>query len=355
MHRTFRINSRRPRYLDFVIVLACAAPFAVFAIGAWHWETWRGGVGLGTAIVLTIAVVVGFWVDRVHAESATLTVGDGTMRMESDLPKWMGPHAGWSLHFEEIARVGVLERFAVVQVQKKGVTLMPIPIRIMDWIEDVPGATAPRSTRDFRQSSLWQALEQAGVTAAQPDSRAVAANFDLARHPATRNALAVMAVLAAYWAIDSLLAAEAWAEWALPYWIPHALVGAAGVGLGLFALLRARDPEPVPQPVAIALAMLLGVTTVLASWVGLVRVNQVAGGPLEEQPYVRNDKCDALLPVKQGLPPVEYTELARDYWCQFPKDKQHLVPVRQGLFGLYQVDLTRHTAAIRDFRRKAGK
>lgn len=351
MERVFRINPKRPRYIDLVIVLLCGAPLLMLALGAYHWEMWRGGLSFGSALAVTVILVVSFWADRVHAESATLTVGAHGMRMESDLPKWLGPSAGWSLAFDEIGRVGVVERFALVQFRKKGLSLAPVPVRIMDWIEDAPGAKVPASARDFRQSELWKALEKAGVFDKDADRHAEAVNFDLAKHPATRAALAVMAVLAAYWAFDSLVATEAWAEWGARYLLPPAVVGVVAAVVAGYLLKRPQ----VPMQVAMMLAVLLGVTSSLASWVGMVRVNQVLGGPLEEQAYVRNDNCDTLLPKKEGLPPIEYTELARGYWCQFPKDVQHKVPVRQGLFGLYQVDLRTHTEAIREYRGRGGQ
>jgi hypothetical protein len=133
--------------------------------------------------------------------------------------------------------------------------------------------------------------------------------------------------------------------------MPHIVAGTIAATLTAVLLFSARTPFPVPRFIAVALAAILGVSAGGASWNGLLRVNQLAGGPLEPHRYVRNDTCDRLLPLEQGLPPVEYDRAARDYWCTFPREHRHVVLVRHGLGGLYQIDLTEHTAAIRKYLR----
>ncbi len=98
------------------------------------------------------------------------------------------------------------------------------------------------------------------------------------------------------------------------------------------------------------LAVIVGFSAVTASYSALIRLNQLVAGPLEVKTYRRNASCERLLPLEPGLPEIEYAELAKAYWCTFPPDALHEVRLREGVFGLYQVDLTPHTEAIRRFR-----
>jgi hypothetical protein len=227
-------------------------------------------------------------------------------------------------------------------------------LRVADWFEE--GTAPPASRPALGDAPLFKLLDEAGFFRAYlPHAGTDALNFDLAKHPATKLALAVMGALAAYWAADSFLAREAWAEWSGKYLTPHAVVGVIAAILGGLALETAKKPEPVPIHIVLPVALLLGLAAALASWTGLIRLNQAFGGPLVERAYVRNDTCDTLMPLERGLPDIEYTEQARHYWCQFSGTHRHYVPVRRGLGGLYQVDLSRHTAAIREYRARQAR
>ena len=180
--------------------------------------------------------------------------------------------------------------------------------------------------------------------------RGTALSFDLFGHRGTRAALVVAAVLVGYGLLDGYLAREAWPEWSWEYLLPHVLVGTLAAVLTLAALLSRKAAQTVPHTVTYVLALTVVMTAMIASWHGLFRVNQLAGGPLLSYAYVRVEACMSLVPVSAGLPVIEYSELARDYWCTYSQEHKHTVPVRRGLFGLYQVDLTEHTDAIRAFR-----
>jgi hypothetical protein len=175
--------------------------------------------------------------------------------------------------------------------------------------------------------------------------------FDLFAHRATRVALIVAAVLVAYTAVDAFAAREKWVEWSMPYLLPHVLSGLVAASMTAAVLAQYRDDRRVPHVITFVVAATVGGSAAIASWHALIRVNQVAGGPLVDTPYVRNAACDSLVPVDARLPQIDYSDLAHDYWCSFPADYLHAVPLRRGIGGLYQVDLTAHTRAITEFRR----
>ena len=353
--RVFRIAPRRNRKWQYIALLLLATPVIMMAAASYHFELVKDRMMWVPVILALVMVPLALWIDHRFAESARLTVDRAGIRLASDLPRFTGRYAGWDVRWEEINRVSLIERMGMVQIRQRGFTApAPRMLRIADWIEE--GAPAPEKPAKPRASPLFKLLDEAGFFKAYlSHPSADALNFDLALHPATRTALIVMAVLAAYWAIDGFIANEAWAEWSAKYIVPHAVVGLIGAGVAAFALKAARDPGPVPSHVLAPLAVLIGLTTALASWTGLIRVNQLAGGPLVEKAYVRNDSCDTLMPLDKELPPIEYTEQAKHYWCQFPKATQHIVPIRRGVGGLYQVDLSRHTAAIREYRARQGR
>lgn len=361
--RTFRVAPRNMRF-ELIVALLVLAPYLTFTIMRFQFEDLsRHATAVFFAVLIPLVLGLTLWIHRRYVATGELVINDVGMGLKSEVPKWMGAayQRPWTVRWNDIRRVTLLERMGIVRISRKG-SLLPIALRITDWIPaGMPPelASAPagflRRRPDLRESELWKALDQRGIFAAdRADATTEAVNFDLAKHPATRAALVVMGVLTAYCAIDVFTATEAWAEWRPLYLIPHHVIGAVGAVVA-FALLRsAREPHPVPTRVALVLAVFAGLSVGLASWTGLVRVNQVFGGPLQAHDYVRNDACDTLEPLQPGLPPIEYTHQARAYWCQFPKDKHHSVLLRKGLGGLYQVDLSEHTRAIREFRARAG-
>jgi hypothetical protein len=355
--KVFRIGARRKHRLELVVVLVLAAPVIMLGATAFHWEMLGEPVLLATIVLIAIVVGLGAWAHIRYVKTARLSIDDGGMKLESEIPRFLagGYQGPWEIRWDEVDRVSLVDWLGLLQIRRKGFARMWLALKLNDWTpEDAQGSPASGPTgptADVRSTALWQELARRGLfTGHKSDPRVEALNFDLAKHPATKWALMVMAGLAAYWAIDGFFAHEAWAEWRAKYIVPHVVAGIVGAVVATFALKAARTPSPVPINIVMPLALLLGFTVALATWTGLIRVNQLVGGPLEEEPYVRNEACDKLLPIKQGLPAIEYTELAKGYWCQFPKDQRHTVLIRKGVANLYQVDLTRHTAAIKEYR-----
>lgn len=359
--RIFRVGQRRTYKLEAIAALLILAPLVALSFWAFHWEMPVAIFLIPLVVFLAAFAALMGWLQGRYAETARLTVDDSGVRLESEVPRFLGAahQVPWRVEWSEIDKVAAVEAFGLVQIRRKGFAVMPIAIKVADWVPESVGPLAeeagtPRRVR-MRDTELWRALEERGLFGDhETDARAEALNFDLAKNPTTRAVLTVMAVLAGYWAVDSIMAREAWAEWHAKYILPHVVIGIAGAAIGFVFLVRGGRSGTVSKQVAAPLVAFLGLTVGLASWTGLARINQVVGGPLNEEEYVRNDNCDTLLPVKPELPPIEYTELARGYWCQFPKDRKHRVLVRRGLGGLYQVDMTKHTEAIREYRRARG-
>ena len=358
-------NASRDRLVLAAVAFAGIAPVFMFAMFYYHFGLLEQ-LGARWPFLLAIAAVglVGIFSmvhqRNVHAR-ARLLMDDGGLRLVDDRGQPMRlPFGGRAqMAWDEIAQVALMERLGVVQLRRKGAFATPLVLEVAPWVPEAEwrrDAAPARKKPDLRSAALYRALERRGVFAAdKSDPRAAAVNFDLAKHPATRLALGGMALLVLYGFVDGLLVPEAWAEWNLRYVAPHAAIGIVGAVLGYVALGAARKPQPVPGQVAGFLALLLGMTVAFASWQGLIRVNQAFGGEQVAATYHRNGDCDALLPADAKLPVIEYTHQAKDYWCSIPAGQAITVPVRAGLGGLYQVDLRRHTEAIRDFRRARGR
>ena len=289
-------------------------------------------------------------------DAARLVLDDAGIKVETGVPSWLGT-GRWSLGWGEIGAVRTLAGLGVIQLQRKG-SLVRRPLRVHDWIPadgPVPPAPAAFVLRrpDVRTAPLWKSLEARGVFARQGGA-AGAVDFDLARHPATRAALVVMALLMAYAAADFFLARERWAVLEPSIVAVPGAIGLVFAGLAFVVFLNANRPVPIPKDVCGPLALVFGLAVACAAFYGLLRLNQWAA-PLEAHDYVRNVSCDALDPVEPGLPSIEYDDPAKRYWCSVPRDKRQAVLLRRGVGGMYQVDLTEHTRAIRAFNARAAE
>ena len=334
--------------LEAVLVAAFVAPLAMMLLFA---STWGEVARLARLpeFWIFLALVASAWpvwmlIQRRLAASALLSLDGEGMTMRSGLPGfWRSAlRADWQCRWADIGSVAVLEGLGMVRITRASGGA-PIVLRLTDWVREgsaSPGASAMRS------SELWQAMDAAGVfgrTAAGPHD---ALSFDLWKHGGTRAALVWTACLFAYGAIDALVSRESWAGYDWRYYLPHVVAGVLAFAAAAYGLLRTR----APLLIAIVSAVTLGFTAVFASYSALIRVNQLVAGPLETKAYRRSAACDALVPLEQGLPEIEYSGLAREYWCSHLAIAIHEIPVRKGLFGLYQVDLSAHTEAIRRFR-----
>lgn len=353
--RHYRVAAAPSRYLEWVVLVLLLAPLVMTVVSSYHWG--MGSLLLFVPVILMAGVMIfaALRAQARYAETAVLRVDDEGMELESEVSAWVASayQRSWAVAWRDVAQVSVLERLGLLQMRRRRMAMLPIALRLRDWVpHDAPADTpAPKLLKD---SQLWRDLQSRPFARLPGALKAQPADFDLMQHPVTRGALFVMALLAGYWLTETFTGTEAWAEWSARYFVPHYVVGAIGAAACFLVLRRSAGRPAIPLPVVAVLSVLLGVTSGLASWSGLLRVNQVAGGPLLEEAYVRNSDCDTLLPRKAELPPIEYTPLARGYWCQFGPDHVHQVRIRRGIGGLYQVDLRPHTKAIREYRRAGG-
>jgi hypothetical protein len=343
----FRMMPRAGK-LEAVLAAAFVAPVVMILLFA---STWRelGPLARLPEFWMFIALVLAawplwLWMQRRFAATALLSLDGEGMTMQSGLPGfWRSAlRADWQCRWADIGSVAVVEGLGMVRITRaSGGT--PIVLRVTDWVRE--GSMSPGAST-IRSSELWQAMDAAGVfrrTAAGPHD---ALTFDLWKHRGTRAALISAACLFAYGAADGLVSRESWAGYDWRYYLPHVVAGVLAFAGAVYGLLRTR----APLLIAIVLAATLGFTGAFASYAALIRVNQLVAGPLETKAYRRSAACDALLPVEPGLPEIEYSGMAREYWCSHPAAAIHEIAVRKGLFGLYQVDLSAHTEAIRRFR-----
>jgi hypothetical protein len=337
--------------LEAVLAATLLAPLLMLLLFASAWDQLGGLARMPGFWLIMIALASAWplwrWLQSRLARTAALTLDEVGMTMRSGLPAlWRAClRADWNVTWAQIRSVVVIEQLGMVRITPSAGGL-PIVLRVSDWLrKDSAGSERASS---MRSSPLWQALDGAGLFRNTTPPQDQALTFDLWQHPATRAALLLTACLAAYGAGDGLVQREAWAGYDWRYYLPHLVLGALAFAAAYW-LLR-RSPTRLPLSIVVFLPALLALAAVMASYSGLIRLNQVAGGPLQVKAYQRNAACDALLPLEKGLPKIEYSALARDYWCAHPAHALHQVPVREGFLGLYQVDLTEHTKAIRRFR-----
>lgn len=253
----------------------------------------------------------------------------------------------------ELKNVSHLTGFGAVQLRTAGRWTQPWGIRLSDWqlAEGHKGTQTADAPSGREQPDLLRVFQQLGLFEQyKPSAEAVAMSFDLFAHPATRWLLGGYAAMGIYCVADRLLQDEAWAFFNRAYCLPHVVAGVI-VACAVFLVLKfARIARGVPGSVAQGLAVLALVLGGVTSYMAGIRINQLAGGPLVQADYRRSADCENLVPEDKRLPVVEYTSLSKAYWCSIPASQTVKVRVRQGLFGLYQLNLYEHTQAIRQYR-----
>ncbi|MFZ6719683.1 hypothetical protein [Undibacterium sp. Ji49W] len=329
------------RHLNMLNVFTLEKMWGMFSLR--HPERW-GGLVFGLALVLVQSIMQ--WSYR----SARLVVNAEGLRLEQTSTSLLAnlTFFGREMRWNDLKSVSFIPRFGVLQLRSHAHKL-PWAILSKDWQLQNAGATPvtdknaePALVRLFREHGVFDSFVA--------DSNLDAVMFDLTKHPATKKVLIGMAVLVVYGFVDRFLQNEAWAFFNASYGMPHVLAGVlASLVLGLFLFMASRE-RIVPVRIILGLAVLSGTMFAGASYVGGIRINQLLGGPLLEAHYHRNIPCDALVPEDKSLPIIEYTSLARAYWCSKTVDEVVIVKVRKGLFGLYQVDLSEHRSAIREYR-----
>lgn len=351
-------------YFEKIIFLTLA--LALLAVFIWlaQWEMLdvnkfktalsRGGYGNWIIpVILIIIVFVQLAVQRIY-RSAQLILDQDGLRLEQTSTSALAHmfFFGRKILWRELGKVSYLPGFGILQLRSK--KALPVwAIRVNEWeIQQFPENAANQlRTSKKSEPDLIRIFRERGILDAFPkDERLAAVEFDLMAHPVTRNILFGMALPLTYCVLDGFFQTESWAVFNLAYCLPHFIIGTVIAILSAFFLNFATLARPLPPAIIGGLALLSGLLTGVTSDIAGVRINQAIGSPMVEAPYKRNAACDTLTPDNDELPAIEYTELAKPYWCSKDVAETIHVKVRKGLFGLYQVNLKEHTEAIRAFR-----
>jgi hypothetical protein len=364
------VFARQKRQLLLIEKLAYVA-LAISLIGSFAWllrwdslhldrlyaalsaNTYRGWMYI-IAAFLTLTVQLAMqWSYR-----TALLIADGEgLRLEQTSPSAMANLFFWGrkISWADLGKVSYISRMKVLQLNSKKNFLFPWAIRVGEWQLQVAqsGQASDKVKSKNAEADLVRIFRENGIFDAFPkDGRLAAVEFDLLGHPATRNLLVLMAVLLAYSVGDNFAQSESWVFFNNVYCLPHVIAGAfSALTFGLY-LGFARFAQPLPGRIAGGMAVMVGLLIAVASYVGGVRINQVVGGPLLEASYHRNLTCSALVPQDSAQPIIEYTGMAKAYWCSIPEKDVVKVKLRRGLFGFYQADLKEHSVAIRNYRRE---
>lgn len=282
--------------------------------------------------------------------SARLIVDAEGLRLEQTSNSWLARLSFYKrdVRWADLKNATFVPLFGIVQLRSSA-ERFPWVIRSKDWqLND--GGVVPAVDKNA-ENALVRLFREHGVFDSFPnDSNLDAMTFDLTKHPATKAFLVVMAAMLIYTFVDIMLQNESWVFFNRAYVIPHVLAGVFACLMLIMILYQASRQRKVPMRVIIGLAMLGGAMFAGTSYVGGIRINQALGGPMLEASYHRNKFCNTLVPEDKSLPVIEYTNLAIPYWCSKGADELITVKVRKGLLGLYQVDLSEHRNAIRDYR-----
>jgi hypothetical protein len=220
---------------------------------------------------------------------------------------------------------------------------LPWAIRAKDWAIESRGDSGGGP-------HLVALLQDMGVMERKPAAPPAAAQFDLMSDRRTRLVVIAGAIVGFYALLDRFMQTESWAFFDAEYVAPHVVVGIVFAIATFRWLGKTSGRGALDRNLVIGLAIFAAMVATPASYVAGIRVNQGLGGELVAHDYHRAADCLNLVPVEPELPVIEYTDMARGYWCQVPQAKPVPVLVRRGLFGLYQVNLEAQTDAIRRFR-----
>lgn len=278
--------------------------------------------------------------------SARLIVDNSGVRLEqspgksSAMLKFLERKILWA----DLKSVTYLSSFELIHLRPKPSAQL-MSIRVKEWqlekssVTFQTRGTEPDLMKLFRELEVFKSFSK--------DSTLDAANFDLMKHPVTKKLLMLMGGLVTYCLLDVMLQHEAYAFFRPG---PYEIAGSSAAAILAILLFKIQKRDDIPPGIIAAMVIMVGMIFGVASYVGGVRINQLAGGPLLESRYHRDANCLKLLPEDKSLPPVEYTDMTKDYWCSRDSDEVQIIKVRKGLFGSYQFDLREQTEAIRTYK-----
>lgn len=155
--------------------------------------------------------------------------------------------------------------------------------------------------------------------------------FDLLKHPATRQILVVLAALIFYALVDLMANMETYLQTPSVLWF-------VGMGAAItLAVVAWLGKGSIPRSNVWGLALITGAVFAVAMYPGLLRLNQfTATSSLRAYPY-RYAGDYRFSPRLDGLPVIVLPE--SDYWdSKKPHDEFSFV-LRKGGLGFYQIDM----------------
>lgn len=156
--------------------------------------------------------------------------------------------------------------------------------------------------------------------------------YDLFKNLYCVATLGFLAVLIAYYIIDSLPLGESYVAG-----MPYGLFVLAGVACAV-PVLAANHLGGVPRAITAGLALTAGVVGMLAAYPALLRVNAMTDtGEIQVVEYMRMTR-NHFAPVGGDWPAIEM--IGGQYWTMMSGDVSRTIPIRRGGLGFYQADLT---------------
>jgi len=322
--------------------LALMLLFFVFAVAAYaiRWQDF--GVILEDPVFLfaIVVIVAAPFLIPMQMRRSRIHVDAAGMRQCTAWP-WFDEVDGRRVMWDHVRSITYAADTGMLMVRSS--FGLPWAIRAKDWAVD-------SRPEDGDPPHLVALLQDMGLMERKPGTVTAAAQFDLMSDRRTRAIVLAGAAVGLYALFDRFVQTESWAFFDAMYVAPHVAAGFV-LAMATALWLRRGGKGPILDRGLVAgLAIFSAMVTVPASYVAGIRLNQWFGGPLESHVYHRDAARMNLVPDEPELPVVEYTDMARGYWCRVPASQAVNVRVRRGAFGLYQLDLDAQTEAIRRFR-----
>ncbi len=138
----FHVNSQRSRRLEILLITISVLTLIALAIIFYNLDLCKASLSKGTEIIdniiiticilSVVSVIPLFWlINRRLTRLGRVQISEKRLDADQGIPSWLG--GKFSLEWNELAKVNVVENFGVVHFIKKP-PLHPLALRLTDWI-----------------------------------------------------------------------------------------------------------------------------------------------------------------------------------------------------------------------------
>lgn len=299
--------------------------------------------------LIFLAMIGTAWGTLVFQRHARVSVDQDRIAFRSGLPgfcRWLMPD--WQFDYADIGAfalrpVGRGNFLTLVIKPEQGRTRRLLPeqwvepgghAKMMNWFR-ISRASSEDAKRLLQETPLLRQLQAAGVPIDislqhyRPGLNS-ADQFDLKSNKTTLGCLLLMAALGLYALVDGVLLPGDRYAVAVPYlWL-------ALTGLPVAIVAGARlTSASVPRIETAVLAVLLAMSTALAAWPGLLRINAYTDSDGPSRHAYTLDAEGMLQPAESGLPAIR-RPIDAEFWQAQATGSRWELELRRGMLGFWQ-------------------